>query len=259
MSIESNTSKKIKHYLIDVMRRKFDRYNPETKHMPFHYRLLGKDRYAMFSFIHSINTTFGMSIFEQVAEILANGAGYVAERQFKLYGDIDQSTEKLINDIHYGIRKGNRKSSVENEIKAIRNSIKKGEAKKDPDSVIDLYVERNNVSYLFDITSAKPNKKEFVVLKKKLLRWVALKLSQNKKAIVYSKLAIPYNPYHPEPYERWTLSGLYDLEEREILIGKEFWNFVGNGDVYKELLNIFEEIGNILRPEIDEKFSQFVN
>jgi len=39
--------------------------------MPFHYRLLGKDRMALFSFIHSLNTTFGTSIFGPVAETLA--------------------------------------------------------------------------------------------------------------------------------------------------------------------------------------------
>lgn len=56
--------------------------------MPFHYRLLGKDLYAMFSFIQSINTTFG-TIWEQVAEILAKNAGYLAIRQYKLLGEID--------------------------------------------------------------------------------------------------------------------------------------------------------------------------
>lgn len=35
--------------------------------MPFHTRLLGKDRMALFSFIHSLNTNFGTSIFEPVA------------------------------------------------------------------------------------------------------------------------------------------------------------------------------------------------
>ncbi len=32
--------------------------------MPFHYRLLGKDRMALYSFIHSLNTAFGNSIFD---------------------------------------------------------------------------------------------------------------------------------------------------------------------------------------------------
>jgi hypothetical protein len=32
--------------------------------MPFHARLLGQDRMALFSFIHSLNTNFGTSINE---------------------------------------------------------------------------------------------------------------------------------------------------------------------------------------------------
>ncbi|MEW6408547.1 MAG: TdeIII family type II restriction endonuclease [Nitrospirota bacterium] len=72
-------SLKIRNEIIELLkitvREKLKDYRPETVYMPFHHRLLGKDRYAMFSFIHSINTTFGMSIWEQVAVILAKGAG----------------------------------------------------------------------------------------------------------------------------------------------------------------------------------------
>ncbi len=32
--------------------------------MPFHTRLLGTDRLALYSFIHSLNTNFGTSVFE---------------------------------------------------------------------------------------------------------------------------------------------------------------------------------------------------
>ncbi|HNL06141.1 MAG TPA: TdeIII family type II restriction endonuclease, partial [Chitinophagales bacterium] len=42
-------------------------YKPEPAAMPFHTRLLGKDKLALFSFIHSLNTNFGTSIFEPVA------------------------------------------------------------------------------------------------------------------------------------------------------------------------------------------------
>src|SRR4030042_2554358 len=53
------------------LRHKFQNYNPEPASMPFHTRLLGKDRLALYSFIHSLNTNFGTSIFEPVASILA--------------------------------------------------------------------------------------------------------------------------------------------------------------------------------------------
>ena len=54
------------------LRHKFQNYNPEPAVMPFHTRLLGQDRMALFSFIHSLNTNFGTSIFEPVALALAS-------------------------------------------------------------------------------------------------------------------------------------------------------------------------------------------
>ena len=67
MSLSKSQIKKIEYTIKDSLRRKFESYKPETKHMPFHYRLLGKDRMALYSFIQSLNTTFGTSIFEPVA------------------------------------------------------------------------------------------------------------------------------------------------------------------------------------------------
>ena len=53
------------------LRSKFQNYKPEPASMPFHTRLLGKDRLALYSFIHSLNTNFGTSIFEPVGLALA--------------------------------------------------------------------------------------------------------------------------------------------------------------------------------------------
>jgi hypothetical protein len=257
MALSSETKNEIANLLITTVREKLRAYQPETLHMPFHHRLLGKDRYAMFSFIQSMNTTFGMSIWEQVAVILAKGAGNHAERQYKLLGEVDPETEKFINEIYYKLRKGEIVANKIDEVKQIRKKIKKGWAKVDPDSIVDLFVKIKDEENYFDITSAKPNMKEFVALKLKLLRWTGLRLSQDKNIQVFTRLAIPYNPYHPEPYERWTLKGLYDLEEREILVGEEFWNFVATDNIYEELLDVFQKVGEELRNEIDEKFKEF--
>ncbi|MCK4337208.1 MAG: TdeIII family type II restriction endonuclease [Candidatus Aminicenantes bacterium] len=257
MTLSSRTKKEIAELLIATVKEKLRSYRPETVHMPFHHRLLGKDRYSMFSFIHSMNTTFGMSIWEQVAIILARGAGNNAERQYRLLGNIDPATEKLIGEIHYQLRKGGLTANKSHEIEQIRKNIKRGESKTDPDSVVDLFVKIKDDENYFDITSAKPNMKEFVALKLKLLRWTGLRLSQKRNVRVFTKLAIPYNPYHPEPYERWTLKGLFDLEKGEILVGEEFWNFVASDNIYEELLDVFHEAGEELRDEIDKKFAEF--
>lgn len=257
MALSSKTAKEIAELLISTVRKKLRTYHSETVHMPFHHRLLGKDRYAMFSFIQSMNTTFGLSIWEQVAVILANGAVNYAERQYKLLGEVDPGTENVLNTIHYKLRKGEIAACKMDEVEQIKKEIKKGQPKVDPDSIVDLFVKIKDTENYFEITSAKPNMKEFVALKLKLLRWTALRLSQDKNVKVLTRLAIPYNPYHPEPYERWTLKGLYDLEKGEILVGEEFWNFVASDNIYEELLDVFQYVGEKLREEIDKKFAEF--
>jgi predicted nucleotidyltransferase len=256
MSLSPKASSEIGKLIVTTIREKLRNYNPETKHMPFHHRLLGKDRYAMFSFIHSMNTTFGMSIFEPVAVILAKSAGNYAEKQHKLLGNIDNETEETIRKIHHQLRKGNIDADKVGEIEQVRKTIKVGKPETDPDSTVDLFVKIRSEESYFDIVSAKPNMKEFVALKLKLLRWTALRLSQDKNVEVFTRLAVPYNPYHPEPYERWTLKGLYDLEKGEVLVGDEFWNFLAGAYIYEDLLNVFQKAGKELRDEINEKFEK---
>jgi len=257
--MNTKIEKEIENLLITAVRTKLELYVPETIYMPFHHLLLGKDRYAMFSFIHSINTTFGMSIWEQVAVVLSRNAGTSAKRQYKLLGLIDRETEELIRKIHHNLRKGEGKPNQKDETEQIRRSIKPGNLEKDPDSQVDLFIKDKSKEFYFDVISAKPNIKEFGALHLKLLRWKALRLSQDKNTKVYTKLAIPYNPYHPGSYERWTLRGLYDMDNGEILVGEEFWNFVAGENVYDDLLKIFKNAGDILRPEIDKKFKSFKN
>jgi type II restriction enzyme len=71
MSMTNKQKFDIQQVIINNLRNKFQNYNPEPASMPFHYRLLGKDRIALYSFIHSLSTNFGTSIFEPVAKSLA--------------------------------------------------------------------------------------------------------------------------------------------------------------------------------------------
>ena len=66
----------IENTIKESLRKKFQTYKPETSYMPFHYRLLGRDRMALFSFIHSLNTTFGTSIAEELWDFLGNDGAY---------------------------------------------------------------------------------------------------------------------------------------------------------------------------------------
>lgn len=63
MALTQQQITQVETVLKTALRNKFQNYNPEPSVMPFHTRLLGKDRMALFSFIHSLNTNFGTSIF----------------------------------------------------------------------------------------------------------------------------------------------------------------------------------------------------
>lgn len=110
--------------------------------------------------------------------------------------------------------------------------------------------------YLFDIKTAKPNISNFKDFKRTLLEWIAIYLYKKPEAKVHSLIAIPYNPYEPKPYERWTLKGMIDLE-RELKVAEEFWDFLGGEGAYQELLDCFERVGIEIRPVIDKFFQKF--
>ncbi len=118
---------------------------------------------------------------------------------------------------------------------------------------VDLFVKtKDGVEQYFELKSAKPNINEFTGIKKQLLDWIAMRGSVDPKVKIKTYVAIPYNPYEPEPYDRWTLQGLFDLDQ-EVLVGNEFWDFLGGQGTYEDLLQVFEEAGIELRSEIDQK------
>ena len=51
---------------------------------------------------------------------------------------------------------------------------------------------------------------------------------------------------------------MLDLDN-ELIVGKEFWDFLGGEGSYEELLDCFEEVGIDMRDEIDNYFSNFRN
>ena len=121
---------------------------------------------------------------------------------------------------------------------------------------MDLFLQKDNNVYLIDIKTAKPNKGGFKEFKRTLLTWVASFAYSNPNLDIHTLIAIPYNPYEPKPYERWTMAGMLDLDS-ELKVASEFWNFLGGNSSYEMLLEAFEEVGCEMRDEIDEYFKRF--
>ena len=256
MALSNDKKEEVAGLLKAKIREKLKNYSPETQQMPFHFRLLGKDRMALYSFVHSVNTMLGQSVFEKVAQIIADDRFDEAKEHHYVEGYLSDKAVLEIDSIMQELKSAKTALSFAEQDRRIKNSAGKGKLGTRQKITADLYLRKGNIEYFFEIKTVKPNIDVFVATKLKLLQWKALRYGSDAKVSVKSYICIPYNPEAPKPYARWTLQGLYDLKN-EVLVAEEFWDFLGGKGTYEELLNVFENAGIELRDEIDERFKAF--
>ena len=247
----------VEQVLKNSLRRKFQNYNPEPASMPFHTRLLGKDRLALYSFIHSLSTNFGTAIFEPIAVTISEDSFKSAKSHAiageYIYEDAQFEIQKIMDNLTTAVSSPNKTE----ELNIIRKSCQSGSKRKVNLTRVDILLQsKEDELYLIDLKTAKPNAGGFREFKRTLMEWAASVLASNPKAKVNTLIAIPYNPYEPQPYNRWTMRGMLDLEN-ELKVGDEVWNFLGGDGAYEDLLDCFERVGVELREEIDQYFSKF--
>ena len=255
--ISKEKSKAIKDVLKQRFREELAQYKPDQTSTPFHNRLLGKDHLSLYEFIHSLNKGFTTSIFEQVGLTLAQKNFKMAVSQATAGNQISTGAQAEIQKIIDGLITATSTPNKKEEVERIRKVCQTGEMIKVKPTKVDLMFESKDGAYfLFDIKTAKPNAGGFKEFKRTLLEWVAVVLANKPDANINTFIAIPYNPYEPEPYTRWTMRGMLDLEN-ELKVADEFWDFLGGKNTYKDLLDCFERAGIELRDEIDAYFKRF--
>jgi len=243
--MNKTTKNKIKALIEAKINNKLKKYERETQYKPFYEAILEKEAILKASLLQSLYTSFGMSIYEQMAVILAQEAGYHVERQYQLLGSIDDQTTLLIEQI---CKQSIKYSSKETEIANIKDSIQPGDKLEDPDMTVDVFLRKGDEEHYIDITTVKPNKKEVRTLRRKLLRWVALRLSQKHDARISTYIGIPFNPYHPAPYSRSFV--VDNIHKSEMLVQNDLWELFAGYDVFNELISVFNEVGEYTKHRI---------
>lgn len=252
MALQRNQILAIKTLMRSKITNKLANYSRETSSMPFLANLMqDPEKVAAYSFIHSMATTLGMSVFEQTAKIIASSNYEIAETNYDVTGILSDEENIVISQIMQEIRNGTRVVNKEEEIKEILQC--KSENGRKSKIRADLFLKNGNNEYYIEIKTAKPNIDVFNKSKQKLLEWVAL-----RKKPVETILAIPYNPYYPEPYSRFTIQGVLD-EDNELYVADKFWDFLGGEGTYIEILSVFNEIGEEFKERIQSKIKEVAN
>ena len=249
MTLTDKQTEEIKNLLRNKLNDKLSKYARETTSMPFLTKLMqDPEKVASYSFIHSLSTILGQSVYEQVAKIIAEAHFDEVKTSYDVIGEITNEENTAISKILQEIKNKTRTANKENEIKEIlqvnHNKGRKIKVR------ADLFLKKGVDEYYIEIKTAKPNIDVFVKSKQKLLEWIAL-----RKKKVNTILAIPYNPYHQEPYSRFTMQGFLD-ENKELYVAEKFWELLGGKGTYEEVLKIFDEIGKEFKDKIQEKIKE---
>jgi hypothetical protein len=247
-ALSSNQRDKIISLLEKKIENKLKHYKRETSYMPFLSRLMqDNEKVVEYSFMHSMTITLGMSIYEEVSRIIAEETAQECFTQYKVKGLISIEQTSVINEIIRKLRNRVRVVNHDKEVELVLSASAENGKQQNQGSTADFYMLRDGVEYYFEIKGAKPDIATFTINKTKLLEWVA-----RRKKPIRAYIALPYNPYHPEPFIRFSEQGVLE-RGKDILVGKEYWDFIGGEGTYEELLEIFELVGKKYKDKIHQK------
>lgn len=126
MALSASKKKKIEELLLETIENKLKRYARETVSMPFLVRLIQDSRkVASYSFIHSLATSLGMSIYEDVSIILAEGECEECFRKYDIGGVISKEQKSAIDTIVRELRNGERTPDYKKEMNVVLAALSK--------------------------------------------------------------------------------------------------------------------------------------
>lgn len=255
--LKKKARKEIEDIIESTFEQKAKNYSPESDYSPFLDALIGKKERQTYSFYISVATTLGMSVNEQIAVVIANSYGRKAIRQYKIPHSITEETDNQISQLHRKIVTKQLKADKIEHAELIKSFAQpSANNNSDEDKTVDVFIDFKDGTLAFiDITSPKPNIKEFKELKRKLLRWTAIGYANYEKAKnIEAILAMPYNPYYPQDYSRFSGNDFIDFKNYEARVQSDFWNWIAGEDIFDDLLSIFVSKGKAIQKLINQKF-----
>ncbi|NGY88301.1 TdeIII family type II restriction endonuclease [Bacillus megaterium] len=190
----------------------------------------GKKVYKM---MHSLNTSAG-NLVEKIAHNVSKG--------YKLKGKNSglYITEKQNNEIAQIISELDSKVIVPNPYLAKSiglNLVNKNKSIISIEGDIDLYMERGNNIFIFELKSNRPNSSEAKMTKQRLLqRAVALQNMYPEKDVQTFIAFATTSETSKEIFQKHLIEFKKYFSESEILLGDEFWEYISNGSLNIQII-----------------------
>ncbi len=255
--INHKTRMEIKGYLQGFVRGLIEKHRPENRATrvaerqatmaskdgglkPFHEAIIPTEVIRISEFERSFSTKLGAT-FEECARLIALQTFEVAQRGYKASGLMPLSAAATIEALVAQLGQKGKHLSFPEMIDRVLND--KDEVLVERPAIADLYLkESNGHEHYFEIKSPKPNKGQCLEITERLLRIYAIK--QAKQPQVNAHFAMGYNPYGSAKASYNHSFALQYLDiENQLLLGEEFWTYIGGHNTFDHLLEIYQEVG----------------
>ncbi len=245
--MDNKSKNKIEEILSNCINNTINRIKKDKTYRPFHEALLTKKLVNASAFERSFSTSFGQGPVEEISKIVAESNGFFAERQKETMVNVYKGAIDEIERIMSALRSGEKKPNWDQELKKILAHTKGDtEVRR---IISDLWLKKDKSEVFISIKTVKPNLDQTEIAKKDLL------LLKSHNPYYQTFFALFYNPGGPLKKDyNWPMpSKIFNMQTDDcVLIGQDYWNYLGGDGTYDSLLTIFASVGEDTRKLLSE-------
>jgi len=237
--MKQETKDEIEAALLKCVYDTIERVKTNGGRKPFHQALLTREILIASQFERSFSTSFGQGAIEDISRIVAEGNGFEATKQYELHLDISKGALDECERILSALRAGHATPNWSNEVARIC-AIGKGD-RETRRIISDLHLrDRSGKESFVTIKTVTPNLDQTQEAKK-LMLWLK---AHNPSFQPF--VGLYYNPTGESQKEyTWGIPNkIFNMRQDPcVLIGKDYWNFLGGPGTYDALLSVFADAG----------------
>ncbi len=225
-------------------------------HKPLYAALVPDEIFKGSHFERRFVTPFG-GVWEKLAQVAAQAAHGQCSTGHPITGTVSDERLRRIQEVLNKLehrQKGQDKTTPNWQEELAY--ILAGQGKPIPVTVVcDLYIHNLDTGncYAFELKGPLPNSDQTKVSKEKMFKL----LSMDTQPVTGAYYALPYNPYGADKQDyQWTFPMRWFNMRSDpcVLIGDEFWDFIGGSGTYSLFVNEINQLGKNYRDRIYREF-----
>ena len=205
-----------------------------------------KERYTH-SRMAGLMTSLGEKFWEALAVDLAIKNNFIIKNKKEFMQNVpvlENDIKSIINNFQNDRLK--KKSSINElsiELKKILTQKERKTKKIEKGEGIDLWLEKNNTEYMFDIKTVQVNAGTGSKLSRNMCNWHAYRIAQNQKVNLITACVFPYDPHNGKFWEKEGGKISPMVKGEDALLGDEFWSLItGQKNSMNEIIKAFEDL-----------------